>query len=669
MPLQSREVVTLGLVFRYWEEDDEEALLEESQTANHILRLPMEVRLKILRLVLHFDGHRQAHTRRAAAKDITLNMRLPRILDAPMFYIKGPQEINGSLPIINTCTIETAILKTCKQIYLEGTPILYEENKVVALQSGIKGLSAKFNNYGIPVWGPLPATQLINHPSGDAAFQPAKFNPVMLFSSQNSTTESPFYVCSYKDAADFVHALWIMVKAPFCRGMRYNLTLSGQPGSRFVRSHDSFIGHVVLPWLHTHIGSIELHSPAPGTSTTPEIPLDERHAPKYFEGRLESIRREYEKHRTASRAEPNVYSYNKACSYLEEVLLQADQCVDQARFLSAELLYERVCYEAAGIIRTRTSALAEVSAHSNRRINRVCKLISVSAYRLCELRSGMLSWVLAKELEIVITALRTTKEKVPDNTLKDAIDHLIRGWSAKLEPHKRELNDPADPASATPEHEQPDLAPSEHGAEPEQPSPTTLAKEGWSTSTCEDEWLDERMKHTAATYGQFSNNGGEASLAATLVIPNSARLITTRLEPKIAHDLAIQDGLLALRLPCACEQVEWSLRMEIMLLRLFTYRNDDDMAIDCICRMLMTVDQMWDEAKENGCDTKGRRWVKLKKFQDRLEVQTLPTCLRRRRDFFYTAEMAQDLVADFYGERLRPQKGFKGLVWSFRRLI
>ena len=112
--------------------------------------------------------------------------------------------------------------------------------------------------------------------------------------------------------------------------------------------------------------------------------------------RLKFLRDEFDKHLAASVKEPNLHLYRVICDYLERILLQGEICVDQGNFVSGELSFERVCYEACSLVRTRTSALVDVSSRSKDGINRICKLIAVSAYRLCELRSGSLAQLILK---------------------------------------------------------------------------------------------------------------------------------------------------------------------------------------------------------------------------------------------------------------------------------
>ncbi|EXJ78834.1 hypothetical protein A1O1_09236 [Capronia coronata CBS 617.96] len=638
MPIQSREVVTLNLIFDCWVEgeegsEDEQGLVKDAQVASRLLLLPTEVRLRILRYHLLVDRNRHAHTRRPAANTVPeLLFDSPNILEASVFKHKGEQEINGSLPIINRCTPQTAVLQTCKQIYLEGTSILYNENKFVGLQSRIKGLGAKFRNYGIPVWGPLPASRLINCPSDpkNSGFQEAKFNPLILFSAQSSKSDTPFYVCSYKDAADFMHALWIMVECPFSRGMRYNLTLSYEPNSRLINRVDNFMKYNALPLLHAHIRSVDFHRPA---NTAAEHGQDIMS--KHLEKRLQSIRDEYAMHKARSAAEPNLYAYNAICTYLENVMQQADLFVERVDFMSAELFYERVYYEASGIIRTRTSPLVDVSARGREGINRVCKLVAVSAYRLCELRSGTLGHNMARRLRIFLMQLTEDTIGTNDSTFGSGSQPTSTAGpsrsSAPLPPH-------------------PD----------DGPIWSIWSEQAWIRASLRPRWHDERMKHTAATFGQFTDDG-EADVEAS----GSAytRRLTTRLHPTLAREMAIEHGLLALRLPCASPVHEWNVRLETMLLRAFAQRDDDlGNVFLSVCRMQTHVNLVWLEAKANA--NTGPQWDALQELLARLTNQVVPG--GKMKCPYNTADQVQDVVASLWGERLRPKKSYNSLVWTFR---
>ncbi len=613
MPLQSREVVTLHLIFECADEENEETLSQESSPPSSLLSLPVELRLKILRYLLRIDRNRKTHTRRAESNSIHELLRLDprRILDAAPFRHRGNQEINGSPPVMNTCRLYPAVLKTCRQLYWEGKMVLYVENRVVGLQSGIKGLGAKLRNYGVPVWGPLDPSRLVNFSGNDSESNMSKFDPVMLFSGQNAKATTPSYICSYKDSADFVHALWIMIKCPFARGMRYNLTLSAEPRFRHAGRTDSFVKCAVLPWLHNRVNSINFHQSSSG------VPL-----PKAAEERLTSIRNELRRHGEASKIEPNVHLYTSICSYLEQVMLQADLCVEKANFLSAELLYERVCYEASSIVRTRTSELVDVSRKSKDGINRICKLIAVSAFRLCELRSGSKAYLPSQLLQQV-----PSKDKLPGG--------LIGRESPALDQNMGAVT-----------------------------SEETVRSSLHATSDrdTKDDATDDNTKHLDGTLAPLGDPEKTVEMAHVDGRSPPSFPRTTRLEPQLARELAITSGLLALRLPCATPLSEWNIRLDIMLLRLFAERNDVGNAEYTVRRILGNFSIVWKEAKAKS--KMGRQWQALGTLVAFLTNEMQPSAPRT--SFFRTADRCQQVVTGLWGERLAPRKGYIGLIWTFR---
>lgn len=619
MPLSSREVVTLQLILDCEEEEGDNIVTEDAHAVSPLLRLPVELRLKILRYLLRIDRNRKGHTRRPPANSISellfLNPR--RILEAAPFKHKGSQEVNGSPPIISSCRLCPAILNTCKQLYWEGKAVLYDENRLVGLQSGIRGLGAKLKNYGVPIWGPLPAARLISSLSAGSPTDLAKFDPVMLFTGQNAKPNTPLYVCSYKEAADLMHALWIMIESPFARGMRYNLTISAGPRYRHVDRIDSFLKFAVLPWLHSHINSINFHGPAPVTPPDDEVQVKSRSV----EARLESLRDELKKHVTATNAEPNLHTYRAICAYLERVLHQAEICVEQRNFLSAELLFERVGYEASSIVRTRTSKLVDVSAKSKDGINRVCKLIAVSAYRLCELRSGALARMVSRKPEKAQAEAKIIREvaSVENDQVKQ---NLIDETNENVE----------DPSSAA-------------------------ADADIRTSVSEESL--QKVDDLPANNLPLSNSAQLVALHESTV-PFVPR--TTRLEPLLARDLAITSGLLALRLPCASPVPEWNIRLDIMLLRLFAERNDVTNAVWSIRRIQSNCNLELKEAKSK--NKPEGKWQPLSELLSDLTNQLRPSAPRGC--FFETADKCEKVVTGLWGDRLVPKKGFNGLIWTFR---
>lgn len=629
MPLQSREVVTLRLIFDCAEEEDEDIPVEQARAplaVPHLLLLPVEVRLKILRYLLRMDRNRTAHTRRAPTNSIYELLRLDprRILEAAPFRHRGAQEINGSPPVIHSCHLDIAVLKTCNQLYWEGRTVLYRENKIVGVHSGVKGLGAKLRNYGIPIWGPLPSSRLISFPPDVRHPGMSKFDPVMLFSGLNTKPTTPLYITSYKDSADFMHALWIMIKCPFARGMRYNLTLSSDIPFRYRNRTDSFVKCAVLPWLHNRINSINFHT-APYKSSV-YVAANTGVASPAATQRLQSIRLELTRHVKASKAEPNLHGYNVTCSYLEQLMLQAELSVQQTNFLNAELLYERVCYEASSVVRTRTSELVDVSSKTKEGINRVCKLIAVSAYRLCELRSGSLQLIgprlfVSKGLQGVLNQDKTA-EQVQEAEIRSANDD-------------KDI-DERDPTQETTSPGTSDPVMKE--AQPHDPNEQIE----WKSTPC------PKMEKAAKIVVNERSN------------PRFARK-TTRLAPQLARELAISSGLLALRLPCAAPLPEWNIRLDIMLLRLFAERNDIPNAVCSIRRIHTNCAIVWKEVKAK--NKTGPCWQALGNLTaDLAKTRHLggpPACLK-------IAERCQRVVSALWGDRLRPRKSYIGLIWTFR---
>ncbi|KAI1620081.1 hypothetical protein EDD37DRAFT_570162 [Exophiala viscosa] len=604
MPLQSREIVTLRLILDC--EEEEAFANEPSPTTSHLLRLPVEIRLKILRYLLRIDRNRKSYTRRAHPRTISELLRLEprRILEAAPFRHRGNQEIDGFPPVINNCRLDVALLQTCRKLYCEGKTVLYAENKVIALQSGIKGLGAKFRNYGISVWGPLPSTRLS---SGGSAFE-----PVMLFSGQNVKPSTPVYICSYKDAADFTHALWIMNKGPFAHGMRYNLTISAHPRYKHANRTDSFVKFAVLPWLHRQINSVEFHSL---TGSRREASATKG----LSEERLESIRLELSKHMKASNTDANLHSYSAICAYLEQIMAHADVCVSQANYLGAELLYERVCFEACSLVRTRTGELVDVSSKTKDGINRVCKLIALSSYRLCELRGDSLQRIALTSAPAVQAERKVSADHPPVKSATINPKQTDEGTSEVFNDLPTMPTPPADPLlparSATPQNG--------GGPDPNHVTETLLQQQ--ASSTC----------------------------APT----------TTRLEPRLARELAITSGLLALRLPCATPLPEWNIRLEIMLLRLFAERDDVLNAAYSIRRLQGTCSIFWKEAKEKG-KAKSPQWQAL----GDLSADLLKPIQRgtNKETLLAVADRCQQVVTALLGPRLKPKKGYTGLIWTFR---
>lgn len=560
MPLQSREVLTLRLIF----DCDDELDIDDQQNGHtsskngfvHFLVLPAEIRHEILRNLLLIDRNRKYHTRRPPKESASamLWIQSHRILEAPPFKHKGSQEINGCPPSTTTCQIYPNVLRACRQLYEEGKEILYAENTVVGLQCGIKGLNAKFRNYGIPMWGSFPASRL-SFTADSGTQESVKFNPLLLLRGQNIKPGTPFYICSYRDTGPLAHALWIMIKSSFAKGMKYNLVISNSPRHRRVEMTDSIVKWGFLPRLYGHINKIDFYDPPSAVSVVEDITEGMTPSQK----RLTSFRSELSKHLLASHEDVNLYNYNLICGWLERLLLRAEACIDKASFQDAESHLERVNFEACSMIRTRTAELVDVSDTLKEGINRICKLIAISAYRLCELRSGSLARIIAKN-----------RERMPAGV---------------------------------------------HGPPP----------------------LEQ----------------------------------TTRIQSKsLAQELAVSNGLLALRLPCASPLHEWSIRVDLMLLRLFAERQDVSYAIWAIRRIKENCTLLWKDAKSKQKLTQKVKAKNMSNFQALGDLVTfLESALKPGPAHIClpaVADKCEEVITDIWGDRLTVKKGYIGLIWTFR---
>ncbi|KEF55818.1 uncharacterized protein A1O9_08569, partial [Exophiala aquamarina CBS 119918] len=558
MPLQSHEVLTLRLIFDCDDDFDEDQQTEQASSDGgfvHFLLLPSEIRREILRNLLLINRNRKPHTRRPPKENAStmLWIQSHRILEAPPFKHKGSQEINGCPPVINTCQIYPAILKACRQLYEEGKTVLYAENTVIGLQCGIKGLNAKFRNYGIPMWGSLSSYRLAATNTKETQHN-TKLDPLILLRGQNVKRATPFYICSYRDATELFHALWIMTKSSFAKGMKYNLVISAAPRHRHVDITDTFIKYGLLPRLYSFINKIDFYDP----HATPLKAGECADIISTTHKRLTLLRAELTKHLSASQDDVNLYNYNLICGLLESFMLRAETCINKRSFLKAELLLERVNFEACSMIRTRTAELVDVSDKSKEGINRVCKLIAISAYRLCELRSGSLARILAKN------------------------------------------------------------------------------------------------KEQASPSGEQSPSIGK----------------TTRIQSEaLAHELAVSNGLLALRLPCASPLHEWSIRVDIMLLRLFAERKDISYAVWAIRRIKENCSLLWKDAKSKQKLVQKISTKPPPKYQALGDLVTyLETALKPSPALLCLptiADKCEEIVTEIWGERLTPKKGYIGLIWTF----
>ena len=410
MPLQSREVVNCRLIFdcdAEWDDYDfSDQPRPRPRDCSTILCLPSEARLQICRYLLRFDHCREPHSRPVpdGGIDHLLKLDSRRILEAPQFKHKSKQEINGVLPLTHTCHLHPAILRTCSALYLEARTVLYVENKVFAVQCGISGLGSRLRNYGVPTFGPIESSRLVgikdkadedeDGKSGPRRILAGSFDPVILFKGHKSKPTCPYYVCSHLDGTQLLHALWIMIKCPFARSMRFSVHLTSSPKFHSLSLTDKFVRGGLLPWMHNHVDMIT---------------MDDMNDP-----RIVLLKDCLATHRNASEAEANVYTYNTVCHFLEHVKDHADKAVDMGHFISAEELYERICYEACSIVRTRTGKLVDVSTKTHDGINRVCKLIAISAFRLCELRSGAIKIFRRYKKSHAATPCASPKSEMPE---------------------------------------------------------------------------------------------------------------------------------------------------------------------------------------------------------------------------------------------------------------
>ena len=614
MPLLSREVLTLRFILDCdgAGEDEETTECRDSQSPSLLLRLPVEIRFEILRYLLCIECNRKSHTRQPPQSSISelLYLNPRRILEAAPFKHKGNQEINGNPPTITRCQLHAAVLRTCKQLYWEGKTVLYTDNKVLAIQSGIKGLGAKLNNYGVPVLGPLPSSRLISGALNGSRIDRFRFTPLILFTGGTTKSDAPFYICTLMDALDFLHALWIMVKSPFARGMGYNLTLSTDLDPRYLRLTDSFVKVAILPWLHTNINTINFHMPTsnPISEDKPNVISDACNA------RLTSFRDEFTKHLLASRKESNLHLYTSICDYLERIMLQGETHVEQGNFNRAEISFERVNYEACSLVRTRTGALVDVSSRSKDGINRVCKLIAVSAYRLCELRSGSLAQLICKRRRDVQAGNKVITEAHPCNSRR--IKNASKAEAEQVT---------EDPRSST----------------PEDVSPVTSNSDMRSS-------IGEAS--TKIDIEKPADPNAEVPKSVPTILEQPKRWLvlvprTSRLEPQLARDLALTSGLLALRLPCASPVPEWNIRLDIMLLRLFAGRDDVPNAVWCIRRIHNNGTVVLNSVKKYApCE---KKWEPFSKLTQDLAQQLKSGSPRQC--FWETAEKVERVVVLLWG--------------------
>ena len=599
MPLQSKEVVTLRLILDCDDGKEFDPFVHNSSQHRKqpvgLLDLPSEVRLEILRYLLLFRPNRTSHTRHLASGSIEHLLRIDsrRILEAPQFKHKSSQEINGILPRYHTCSISIAPLFTCKTIYQEGRDVLYNENSLVALQCGIRGMGGRLKNYGIPAYGPFEPQRLVTNNKKPIPKEPEssykKFNPAVVIQGKSSAGRAPFYIVARDDGYDLLLALWIMVKSRFAKEMRFNILVTGDKHWYRSRLADALVTSGAIPWLHDYIESVQINVERPD-----EVAKD----------RLASITKLMV---NSAPLRSNILSYSMICGTLDSLLHHAELLVNRQSYHAAEAHYERVCYAACSVVRTRTAKLVDVSAKMPDGINRICKLIAISAFRLCELRSG------------AISTFRHLRRSQTNNAGEEA-----------------------------PQTRNPSLDLSDDGQMQQ------LEAKISSKTTKTKRTTDSAKKVT-------SRRLAEVQLEASLMVS------TTRLEHTEATEHAIVSGLLALRLPCACPVTEWNIRTSEMLIVLFGNRKDDESALHCVKRLQQNYGVILKEARAKGKKHRAD-YVEalLRDIHDCIAQDSLKTSLERARTYMEVLGHSHEVTRKLWGERLVPKPGYTGLIWTFR---
>jgi hypothetical protein len=609
MPLHSKEVVTLRLILACDDGDGLDSQLavvpdsRRSKRSAGLLDLPVEIRLQILRYLLLFERNRQCHTRRLAPGSIDHLLGLdPRhILEAPQFRHKSRLEINGVLPQYHTCSIHAAVLRVCKTVYHEARFVLYRENSFIAVQFGIPGLSGRFKNYGIPLFGRITPDRLMIaarkapdvQRTSAATFSDsslptarlASFNPDLIIQGKSSTAKTPFYVCSSSDGYSLLHALWIMVKSTWVRGMRFNVLVTGDESRHRSSFADRLVKRGAIPWLHEFIDSVRVNVAEADDASQRRLSDFLSHSERLYPEMT------------------NLNSYAVVCASLETLHSHADKMVLRSRYCTAETLYERICYEACSVVRTRTAKLVDVSTKMPDGINRICKLIAISAFRLCELRSGAIA---------DFPQLRKTASHTPSTEAG-----LSRNSSV-------------------------DLGISVQRQDLDLPTKTTVQE----SATVVEAVL--------------------ASQAHELILqPAGTR--TTRLEGLEAIDNAVLSGLLAFRLPCATPVSEWNIRVNEMLLTLFDRKGDHDNALFCLQRLQQTYEALLRDAKQKSNKLKIEMLEDIVRSLKGWVVRHSKRTAEERHEVHGEAlAQSHEYVRKWWGERLSPKEGYTGLIWTFR---
>ena len=618
MQLHSREVTTLRLILDCDCDNDLDVQPALAQPPT-LLGLPTEIRLHILRYLLRFDWNSKQYTRRVPedAIDHLLRIDSRRILEAPHFKHRSAQELNGILPVRNIIKIDPTILRVCKQLFEDGKEILYEDNKVIGVQSGLK-LASRFDSYGISTWGPFPASKLAFTIKGKSGRMTRKlgedhnggghFNPIMLLRGQNATADTPFYICSRRDGPDFLHALWILIVAPFARSMKFNIYLPKCKKYQLQNSTNSLTQFCAFPWLHNYLGSVIVEEEC--KQITDSSPVD-------FQPSLS-------KHKANSIKEPYVYTYYTICGYLEVFVSSADRAIEIGHYTKAETLFERVLFEASSLVRTRTAQLVYVSNKTKDGINRVCKLIAISAYRLCELRSGAIV--------------------------------AFKGYGK--------------PTATAPS--------------PSTPDANTSPVVDFFDAQATDQDNKSRFRAPLGQQRDLSLTGklasdrivaiSEPDIAKHLRQPHhlGSTVQTTRLDSSEALPHALLSGLLALRLPCATSIPEWNVRLNLTLLYTFNRLGQDGNCYHCMLKLSNSFDKLLEEAQAR--NKQGKKWDALRLLAADLirllvHKQTVSVKKKRKSTWAENQEMierTQDVVRQLWGERLVVKKGYIGLIWTFR---
>ncbi|KAL2429578.1 hypothetical protein ABEF95_007438 [Exophiala dermatitidis] len=242
-------------------------------------------------------------------------------------------------------------------------------------------------------------------------------------------------------------------------------------------------------------------------------------------------------------------------------MVRAEQCLAHSNFMGVELLYERVHYEACGYIRSRAYRLVEVSQRSGFGTNHICKLIAFSAFRLCELRSGALTQSISRQLNDLTVALAAvgmddTGCQQNDGTSTDN----------KNQPKKEESETNGTSAGSS--------SKLGHYDDKTRQAVEACAQAGESTKSTVSNWAAHHAQQGLAT------------------VP------TTRLDPALAKELALNHGILALRMPCVAPVIEWNSYSRQKLEALYSLNVDLALAVVADYGEQMDLLEMADRARK-----------------------------------------------------------------------